>query len=108
MAEPKKKISRKERLLSHLGKVAMGTISASFLLAPLSASAINSADVAGDVIGSEGGKRVLNEALSLARNKPALTIATGVTYIPCIPVSGAVASPGPCVACGFLIVKTFS
>jgi hypothetical protein len=70
MSESKSNVSRKRRLLSHLGKVAMGIVSASFVLASYLFLAL-----AVDIAGSEGGKKVLNEVLKIARsnyNVPAL------------------------------------
>jgi hypothetical protein len=84
MLKSKNKVSRKNQLLSHLGKVAMGIASAGFVLAPSSASAIDAADA----VGSEGGKKVVNEAFKIARSKPVLSINTGIICIACIIVAG--------------------
>jgi hypothetical protein len=53
-------------------------------------AASETADIAKDVLASEGGKAALNQALMIARTKPALSIAAGIT----------------CVACGVLMAKT--
>jgi hypothetical protein len=95
--------SRKKKILNHLSKVGMSLLSVSLLLGSSSASA---ADVATQAVTSEGGKEALNAALKLARSKPALSIAAGITCIACVPVAGVVASPGMCIACGILIAKT--
>ena len=50
----------------------------------------------------EAAKGALNVALKGLRSKPAMTIATGVTYVSCIPVTGA----AMCIACRILIAKT--
>jgi len=36
-----------------------------------------------------------------------MIIATAIVCLTCIPVAGALASPGLCIACGILIAKTF-
>ena len=53
-----KKQSNKKRILKHLGSVGMAALSFS-LMAP-SASAIDPAEAAGQVVASEGGKAALN------------------------------------------------
>jgi hypothetical protein len=98
--------SRKKKILNHLSKVGMSLLSVSLLLGSSSASAIDSADAAAQAVTSEGGKEALNTALKIARSKPALSIAAGITCIACVPVAGVVASPGMCIACGILIAKT--
>ena len=98
--------SRKNKILNHLSKVGISLLSASLLLVSSSASAADSADAAAQVIASEGGKEALNAALKLARSKPALSIAAGITCIACVPIAGVAASPGMCIACGILIAKT--
>jgi hypothetical protein len=95
--------SRKKKILNHLSKVGISLLSVSLLLGSSSASA---ADVAAQAVTSEGGKEALNAALKLARSKPALSIAAGITCIACVPVAGVAASPGMCIACGILIAKT--
>jgi hypothetical protein len=62
-------------------------------------------DAAKDVVGSEGGKAILNQTLQITRSKPALSIAAGITCIACIPIAVAAASPEVCIACGILIAK---
>ena len=99
-------MSRKQNILNHLGKVGMSLLSVGLLLGSSRASAIDSADAAAQAVASEGGKEALNAALKLARSKPALSVATGITCLACVPVAGAGASPGLCIACGILIAKT--
>ena len=95
--------SGKKKILNHLSKVGMSLLSVSLLLVSSSASAT---DIAAQAATSEGGKEALNAALKLARSKPALSIAAGITCMACVPVAGVVASPGMCIACGILIAKT--
>ena len=68
--------------------------------------ALNTTEVA-----SEGGEKVVNEALGgavkFAKSKPAMSTATGIVCLACIPLAGAAASPALCIACGILITKTF-
>jgi hypothetical protein len=101
-------ISLKKRALKKLGQVGLGLFSAALVIgstvAP--AGAVDAADAAKDVVGSEGGKEALNQALKVARSKPALSIAAGITCIACMPAAGVAASPSMCVACGILIAKT--
>jgi hypothetical protein len=92
--------SRKKKILNHLSKVGMSMLSVSLLLGSSPASAIDSA------VASEGGKEALNMTLKIAKSKPALSVAAGITCIACIPVAGVAASPGLCIACGILIAKT--
>jgi len=98
--------SRKKKVLNHLSKVGMSMLSVSLLLGPSPVSAIDSADAAAQAVASEGGKETLNMALKVAKSKPALSVAAGITCIACIPVAGVAASPGLCIACGILIAKT--
>ncbi len=93
--------SRKRRVLNHIGKVALGIVSASFVLSPYSASAIDAADATSEVVGSEGGKKIINKALTVAGSKSALSVATVIVC------AAAVVSPGLCVASCILIAKTF-
>lgn len=99
-----KKQSNKKRILKHLGSVGMAALSFS-LMAP-SASAIDPAEAAGQVVASEGGKAALNSALKVARSKPSMVAATTVVCVSCIPVVGVCASASMCVACGIMIAKT--
>ena len=61
-------------------------------------AAADPAEVAGQVTGSEGGraaaKEAINGALKFAKSKPAMTTATGIVCLACIPVAGASASAG--------------
>ncbi len=98
--------SRKKKILNHLSKVGMSVLSVSFLLGPSSALAADSADLAAKAVGSEGGKAALNKVLELARSKPALSVAAGITCLACIPVATVAGSPGLCIACGILISQT--
>jgi len=98
--------SRKKKILNHLSKVGMSMLSVSFLLGSSPASAIDSADAAAQAVASEGGKEALSTAFKIARSKPALSVAAGITCIACVPVAGVAASPGLCIACGILIAKT--
>jgi hypothetical protein len=98
----------KKRILKHLGNVGMAIISVSLMTSP--ALAVDPAEGAGQVICAEGGvkaaKEVLNAALRMAKSKPAMSTATGIVCLACIPAAGAAASPGLCIACGILVAKT--
>ena len=98
--------SRKKKFLTHLSKVAMSLLSVSLLLGSPSATAIDSADAASKAVASGGGKEALSTAVKIARSKPALSIAAGITCLACVPVAGVVASPGMCIACSILLAKT--
>lgn len=99
----------KQRFLKHLGRVGIAIITTNLIVFP--SLALDQAEAASQVIGSEGGKEsakaVLNGALKAARSKPAMTTATAIVCISCVPAAGAAASPGLCIACGILIAKTF-
>ena len=99
----------KKRVLKHLGKVAMAIIGLGLMSS--TASAIDPVEAASLSVGSEGGKeaakRALEGALKVAKSKPALSTATGIVCLAYVPVAGAAASPGLCIACGILIAKTF-
>jgi hypothetical protein len=98
----KKKNSMKnsKRLLKHVGQVALGIISATLVVSSAGAS-----DVANEALGSEGGKAAINQALKVARSKPALSVAAAIVCTACLPVAGVAASPALCVACGILFTK---
>ena len=103
-----KKTSKKKKFLKHLGNVAMAAVSLSLITAP--ATAIEPTQAAEQVLATEGGreaaKEALNSALKVARSKPAMAVATTIVCGACVPIGGACASPGICIACGILIAKT--
>lgn len=103
------KPTRSKRILRHLGKVSVAVLTASLMISPV--FAVDPVEVAGEVLGNEGGKlaakETLNSALKLARSKPALSAATTIVCISCLPVGAAAASPAMCIACGILFTKTF-
>jgi hypothetical protein len=84
-------ISGKKRVLNHLSKVGISLVTASVYL--LFRPSYEVASDAAEVIGSEGGKEALNAAFKIARSKPSLTIAAGITYMVCIPVAWVAFSP---------------
>jgi hypothetical protein len=71
-------------------------------------SPAGASDAAKDVVGAEGGKAALNEALKVARSKPAWSVAAGIVCLGCIPAAGIVASPAMYIACGILVAKVIS
>jgi len=103
------KKTKQKKVLRRLGKISLSLLSTAIILgsAGTSVGAVDTADAAKAVIGAEGGKEAVNQALKVARGKPAFSVATLVVCISCFPVAGAVASPGMCIACGILIAKTF-
>ena len=97
----------KQKLVKHLKKIAKNMIYVAIATTPaLPVSAANEADLAKEVIASEGGKEAINAALRVAKSKPALSIAASITCLACIPAAGMAASPAMCLACGILIAKT--
>ena len=104
-----KKKNMKKRLLNHLGNVSMAVITLILMTSP-SLAAVDPAEAANKVIGTEGGKKAskeaLDAALKMAKSKPAMTAATGIVCLACIKAAGVAASPGLCIACGILIAKT--
>lgn len=103
----KKKTIRK-RILNHLGNVGIAAVT--LILRTPPSLGVDPAEAANQVIGTEGGKKVAKEALdaalTMAKSKPAMSAATGIVCLACVPVAGAAASPGMCIACGILIAKT--
>jgi len=95
----------RKNILNHLRKISISVASTSLFLlfTPAPASA---ADEVAQVVSSESGKEVLNAALKMARSKPALSVAAGITCLACAPIVGVAGSPGLCIACGILIAKT--
>ena len=96
----------KKRAINHLGRVSLALVSFALMSTPSVAAAAEPVELAGQALGNEGAKEALNVALKVARSKPALSTATGIVCLACIPVAGVAASPGMCVACGILIAKT--
>jgi len=96
------KISRKKRVIRYLGNVSLAFLSLVLASSPVQATEI---DEANKVLGTEGGKQVLSEALKVSKTKPALSIAATIICFACIPLAGAAASPAMCIACGILITK---
>jgi hypothetical protein len=103
-----KKNRKRKRILRHLADVCMAVVSLTLMASPV--SAIEPVEAANQVIGSEGGRKatktLIDSALIAGRSKPAMTAATAIVCIACIPLAGAAASPGLCIACGILVVKT--
>ena len=94
----------RNKFFRHLGKV--GVALGSAIIMTGQAQAVDTTTTAATkVLGQEGGKEALNQALKIARTKPVLSIATLVTCLACPPVAGVAASPALCVACGILIAK---
>ncbi len=113
MPDEKKKTIKK-RVLNHLGRVSLALVSAILMSTPAAAStpvAAPDSEIVGQALGTEGGQRAAKEALDaalkMARSKPAMTTATGIVCLACVPMAGVAASPGMCIACGILIAKTF-
>ena len=102
-----KNVGLKKKLLNRVVQVALSLVSGAIVIgsAGAPAVAIDAAETAQEVIASEGGKEVLNQALKVAKSKPALSVAAGITCVACLPAAGAAASPGLCIACGILIAK---
>lgn len=100
-------MSRKKRVLKKLGQIGISLFSAILVIGSATAPAGAAADAAKDIIGAEGGKEALNQALKAARTKPALFIATTIVCLACMPAAGVVASPSMFIACGILIVKIY-
>ena len=86
----------------------MAFVSLTLMTSPV--SAIEPVEAANQVIGSEGGRKatktVIDNILIAGHSKPAMTAATVIVCIACIPLAGAAASPGLCIACGILVAKT--
>ena len=95
--------------MNHLGKVSLALLSFTLLYTHVNAS--EPIEFVSQTKGNKGGsiaaKEAQNSALKMARSKPSLTTATGIVCLACVPVAGASASAGMCVACGILIAKTF-
>lgn len=85
----------------HVGNVAVACLSLVFL-APAGGAIETNSTIA---VNNEAAKTALNEALKVARSKPALSVAGAIVCLACPPVAGAAASPAMCVACGILIAK---
>jgi hypothetical protein len=100
--------SLKKKVLKRVGQAVVSLVSIALAVEAAKAidTAIDTTQATKDVIGSEGGKEALNAALKVARSKPALSTATGIVCLACIPVAGVAASLGLCIACGILIAKT--
>lgn len=100
---------KRVRVLKHLVNVCIAVLSVGLMTSPISA-AVDTSEGASKVIGSEGSvkatKVAIDVALKMSKSKPAITVATGIVCLACIPVAGVAASPGLCIACGILIAKT--
>jgi len=98
----------RKRFINHLGRVSLALISVALMSTPVNAS--EPVETISQVMGSEGGqtaaKEAFNNALKVAKSKPAMSVATGIVCLACVPAAGAAASPGMCIACGILIAKT--
>ena len=101
---------KKKKVLKHIGKVGMAIFYLTVMTSPMAFAAIDPSEAVEQVLGSEGaaeaGKAAMNSALKAANSKPAMTAATAIVCLACVPLAGAAASPGMCIACGILIAKT--
>ena len=95
-------------VLKKVGCISFRLLSTAILIGSISAPAValDQVETSKNVLASEGGKEALIQALTMAKSKPALSVATGIVCLACVPAAGAVASASMCVACGILIVKT--
>lgn len=89
-----KNVGLKKKLLNRVVQVALSLVSGAIVIgsAGAPAGAIDAAETAQEMI-SEGGKEAINQALKVARSKPALSVAAGITCVACLPAAGAAASP---------------
>ena len=69
----------KQKLVKHLKKIAKGVYVAIATTPRPPGIAANEAEIANEVIASEGGKEAINAALRVAKSKPALSITTSIT-----------------------------
>lgn len=99
---------RTSLILKKIAKIGFKLVSIALVIGSSTApvGAVDATDAAKDVLATEGGKEVLNQALKVSRSKPALSIAATITCLACVPVAGVGASAGMCIACGILIAKT--
>jgi hypothetical protein len=102
------KKSKKKKILKHLSNVCLAAISFSLMTSPV--FAVDTSEAASQVISAEGGKKVTKEvidaALKIAKSKPAISTATIIVCLACVPAAGAATSTSICIACGILIAKT--
>lgn len=96
----------KKRVINHLGRVSLALISVALMSEPVTAVEPLEAIISNES-GQVAAKEALSAALKMARSKPAMTTATGIVCLACVPVAGVAASPGLCVAVAILIAKTF-
>lgn len=104
--------TRTKKVLKHIGNVCLAVISIGLMGSPISAAAVGPAETATEAMavaepGLKVAKEVVENALKLAQSKPAMTAATTIVCLACVPLAGVAASPGMCVACGILFAKTF-
>ena len=103
-----KKIEKRKLFKKHLGRVGLAALSLVFISTPV--NALEPKELISETLGNDGGqelaKEAFNNALKIAKSKPALSVAAGITCLACVPAAGAAASPGLCIACGILIAKT--
>lgn len=101
-----KNVGRGKKLVRKVGKVARNAVSAASVLGSATVPAVDrDVDATSEVIASKRGKEIINQVLKLLKCKPALTAAAAITCAACVPVAGAVARPGLCIACDILIAK---
>lgn len=98
----------KTQRLKKIGKVGISLISSLLIIGSAGAvdSGADATKTTKAIIEANAGKEALNQALKFARSKPAMSLATSITCLACLPLAGVAASPGLCVACGILIAKT--
>ena len=98
----------RKRILNHLGHVGVAAVTLILMTPP--SLAVDPTEATNQVMGTEGGKKAAKEALDaavkMAKSKPAMSAATSIVCLACVPAAGVVASPGMCIACGILIAKT--
>ena len=105
-----KNVSKRAKRIRYIRSLVSAVVSIGLVTQPV--SAVEPVEAANQVLGTEGGakatKEALNAALKLAKTKPALTTATGIVCLACLPAAGGCASAGLCIACGILIAETLN
>ncbi len=110
------------KLVKYLGSLTIVFFCANFLLSPAPALAIDlivekggkkalkqpAIAVAGGLVGSHPGKKIISQALTTIRSKSAQVFANAIVCLSCVPVAGVTASPVMCLACALLISKNLT
>ena len=85
MEKSSKRRKMATKLLKGIGKTSLSLLSAASIIGSYGASAADNTEAAKTLLGEEGSKKAFNEALKMAKGKPAMSVASDIICLACNP-----------------------